>query len=242
MGRELVDTPRVVVVTGAAGGIGSAIADRLDQDGFALVLVDKRPCSRPDAVAIEGDVTSAIVMEEALSAADELGDLYGLVNAAAVREYRPFLEIGTEFVDHHFAINVLAPLQWMVAFARRLVDRGVGGSIVNVTSIVAHRAVRANSTYAATKSALRSLSDGAALDLSPHGIRVNCVAPGPTRTEMLEGVLVDTAVAMALTERIPLGRVAEAAEIAPAVSFLLSAENTFMTGSTVTVDGGYSLV
>lgn len=239
------DLRGVVIVTGAAGGIGSAVADRLTGEGYGLVLVDRVACKRSErelAVTLMGDVRSAGLVDEAVSAAEQMGELYGLVNIAAIREYRPFLEVDSDLVELHFEINLLAAAKWMVAFAKRLVDNETPGAIVSVKSIMAHRVVPANAAYAASKSALRSLSNSAAIDLSPFGIRVNCVAPGPTRTPMLAGLLADQETERNLQQRIPLGRIAEPHEIAGAIAFLLSQDSSYVTGSTITVDGGYLLV
>lgn len=238
------DNARVVILTGAAGGIGLAVAARLAAEGYGLVLVDREPSAETPkgAVVLTGDVRDARLVGAALDAAAGLGQLHGLVNLAAIRHYRAFLDVEAAFAAEHFEVNVMAPLRWMQEFARRVEAAGGQGAIVNVTSVMAHRVAAHNAIYAASKTALWSLSCGAALDLARSGVRVNCVAPGPTRTPMLADLLADQEKDAAIKARVPLGRAAEPDEITGAVAFLLSADSLFMTGSTVTVDGGYLLV
>lgn len=236
--------PGVVVLTGAAGGIGRVVAARLAEQGRRLVLVDRSPAADPPAGAtvLTGDVRDPALVASALDAAAGLGELRGLVNLAGIRHYRAFLDVDEPFVTEHLTVNLLAPLRWMQGFARRVGGSGHDGAVVNVTSVMAHRVAEHNAVYAASKAALWSLSRGAALDLAGTGVRVNCVAPGPTRTPMLAELLAQPDRRAAIHARVPLGRPAEPAEIAGAVVFLLSADSRFMTGATVTVDGGYLLV
>ena len=258
-GRAPVRAGDVVLVTGAAGGIGAAIAERVLADGWTAVLVDltvpdppavSHPYGRgegspPDDTDarrqgtghwVRGDVRSATDAATAVAAAGRLGSLRGLVNAAGVRVYRRFDRLDEALLREHLDVNLLGPALWMRAAAEAMIATGGGGSIVNLTSVMAHAAVPQNAAYCGSKAGLLGLSRAAALDLAPHGIRVNCLAPGPTDTPMLRS---GTAVPAGVLDRIPLGRVGTPADIAGVVSFLLSADSAFMTGGSVQVDGGF---
>ncbi len=236
-GREAGVTD-VVIVTGAAGGIGSVISRHLQTAGFAVIPVDQsEPEQDPSSGRfIVGDIRSRDVAKVAIESASSVGSLVGLVNVAAIREYRDVLEFDEEFVDRHLGIDLAAPMLWTSWVARAMQASSTSGSIVNITSVMAHRAVPQNSAYGAAKSGLRGFTRAAALDLAPLGIRVNAVAPGPTATPMLAA---GTAVPADTIARIPLGRFGAPDDIAHAVRFLLSGESGFITGTTIAVDGGY---
>lgn len=220
-------TGRTVVVTGAASGIGAAIAEAARAEGARIVAVDR--ATGPGVRALD-------VREPAAWAAlaDELGDggLHGLVNCAG-RTWRARLgDIAPDpFLDTH-AVNVLGPLLGIQLLAP-LMPRG--GSIVNIGSLAAfqgHYPV----AYTASKWALRGLTRAAALELGPRGIRVNAVHPGFVETAMTANA--PEAFRDASVAATPLGRVGQAAEIASVVRFLLGDDASFVTGVDLPVDGG----
>jgi len=254
MGRDARLAGKVAIITGGGGDICAAIAGAFAASGARLVLVDKdEEASRRvgatladrghDVLVTVGDVTEAAL---ATAVVDEATERWSppnvLVNGAAVRTFHSLLELKADVARRHYEVNVVAPLCWTQAFAARLLESGGNGSVINVTSVVAVRAFPANAAYAASKAALSSLTRSAALDLGAHGIRVNSIAPGPTRTRLTAELLSDAAVTARLEERIPLGRIGEADDVAGAAVYLASDESAFVTGTTLNVDGGYLVV
>lgn len=229
------------IVTGAGGGIGRAVCERLDADGYSVVGVDLHDTAESNkAVTVRGDIRSLDTARRAIDASRELGGAVALVNAAGIRRYRHFIDLDQSVLEDHLSINTTAPALWMHAFARDLDARGAsGGAVVNITSVMAHTAVAQNAAYCASKAALLGLSRAAARDLASRRIRVNCIAPGPTDTEMLHA---GTALPPGLMGSIPLGRLGAPSEIAAAAAFLVSSDANFVTGATLFVDGGYLTV
>lgn len=125
------------------------------------------------------------------------------------------------------------------AVAHRMVAQGRGGSVVFVTSQLAQVAVREKSAYLVSKGGLRSLTMGMALDLAPHGIRVNAVEPGPVLTELTKRRFADPKMRQWATDHIPAGQLGEPEDIAGAIAFLASDESRWVDGTTIVVDGGY---
>ena len=237
------------VVTGAARGVGRAIARRLAERGASVVLADidadelqvAAAEMRADGLDAEADVVDVgdedSVTELAAGAADH-GPPAGWVNNAGINGLAPLADLELAEFERLMSVNVTGCFLGTRAAARCLRD---GGSIVNVSSVSAHVALADNSHYGATKGAIESLSRHAAVELAPRSIRVNCVAPGSVRTEMTAARYAEPGVLEARQSRIPLGRVAEPADIAGPVAFLLSSEAVYMTGQSLIVDGGWSI-
>lgn len=254
MGRDGRLAGKVAIITGGGGDICAAIARAFADAGARLVLVDKdeEASGRVGAALADdghdvllevGDVTDASLataLVEQISGKWSPPDV--LVNGAAVRTFHSFLDLEAAVALRHYEVNVIAALRWTQAVARKLVASGRSGSVINVTSVVASRAFPANAAYAASKAALASMTRSAALDLGEHRIRVNSIAPGPTRTRLTAELLADAAVAARLEERIPLGRIGEVDDVAGAAVYLASDESAFVTGITLSVDGGYLVV
>lgn len=223
----------VAVVTGAAGGIGAAVCDRLEREGWEVIAIDREPMTRPGALQV--DLSDAAALTSALGNVERVD---GLVNNAAHQFSKPLLETSAEEWDAVFAINLRAPFLCIRSVAAQLI--AARGAVVNISSVHADATSRSRSAYAASKGGLAAFTRGAALELAPHGVRVNAVAPGAVDTEALRAGLEGSPdVEQSLLARTPLRRIGQAQEIAEAVSFLLDGERSgFMTGQSVVVDGG----
>ncbi len=238
-----------VLVTGAAGGIGRAMAEAFAACGARVCAADldgdaarALVTSLPDSgrhLAIAVDLTDLGRHESLLDQAQErLGGVNALVHAAAVLRRRPISEITEHDWNLHVDTNLKASFFLNRAVAERMKARGRGGRIINITSAGWWSGGTHGSTvYAATKGGLVSMSRGLARQYGPDGILVNCIAPGLVDTSMLRGGLTDEDLA-ALVRACPLGRMAAPAEIATVAVFLASEHASYVTGATINVTGG----
>ena len=231
------------IVTGAAGGIGRAIARRLTADALPVLLVDVDPAVQGVAREVGGaalvvDLRSPGSANQAVAAAREhFGRLTVVVNNAGVGPLVPFAESTPEHLDEVMDINFGAVQRLCRAAVPALLEGG-GGAIVNLASLAGLLGYGRLSSYGASKGAVIALTRTLAVELGRQGIRCNAVAPGPTRTRALER-LSDQQVASRLT-RIPLGRLGEPEDVAEAVAFLASSQASYITGQVLCVDGGSS--
>lgn len=243
---------RTAVVTGAAGGIGAAIARAVAAEGASVACLDidgdgaGRTADEigSSACAFGVDLTDLSAVEEV---AAELGQRWPRVHAVFANaggsrgEAVPFLEMDAATWDGMLDRNLRTAFNTGSVFARRLAADG-GGAIVFTTSQLSLVARPGLAHYAAAKGAVAQLVKGMAVDLAPHRVRVNAVAPGPTRTPGNAPWFARPEVEQEHARLIPLARVAEASEIAGAALYLASDEASFTTGSTVVVDGGYTIL
>lgn len=246
---------KLAVVTGGASGIGRAIAEEAARAGARVIVADRAAGAARDAAeAIAGarpcelDVTrseSVTAAAEAILA--EHGAVDVLFNCAAIWEMEPFLDTSEGSFDRLFDVNVKGLYFTQQAFARGMVERGTRGCIVNIASQAGRRGECASPVYAATKACVISITQSAALALVGHGIRVNAIAPGCVDTPMWQKV--DAAFAerdgIAPGEKtrqvlngIPMGRLADPADVASVAVFLASDRAGYVTGQTLNVDGG----
>jgi len=248
-------------VTGGGGGIGRAIAIRLAEAGADVAIFDivaERASeaaervreSGQSALPITGDVMDASVLNAAITqTADAFGRLDILVNNAGGVAARPFLEQSERSMRKHIDINLMSMLVATQTAARHMVDGGGGGSIINVASIEAVRAAPNFAVYAACKAGMLSFTKSMAVELSEHGIRVNCIAPDHTVTPGNQGNRsgpVDPATWIrhsdeqvdAMNRLIPLGREGIDMECGDAAVFLAGAMASYITGVLLPVDGG----
>jgi hypothetical protein len=247
-------TARAAIVTGASSGIGRAVALMLADRGFDVGITWSRNAAGGSATAaeieergrrvesVQLDVRDGDAIEPALrQLVERLGDVSVLVCNAGTNHRASALDETESAWADVLAVNLTGPWLCARAVAPWMIDRGAGGRIVFVTSILALEPLEGGGAYCASKAGLDALARVLALELAPHGILVNTVAPGHTATPMNFGDDVPDAYA---TDRpvIPLRRPADAAEIAAAVVFLASSEASYVTGSTLLVDGGLRLV
>jgi len=244
---------RVVLITGAASGLGRACAVEAHTEGAVVVLADRSKAVEEAASAL-GDRSRAELLDvsdvEASGALVEriehdLGRLDGLVNAAGVMGTRPLLEVEPADFDRVFAVNVRGAYFMMQAAARSMLGNG-GGSIVNFASTSGRVGRLLSSHYAASKAAVISFTRSAALALGP-AIRVNAVSPGMIETPMIAGIREDRArvlgsapedIQVHWRETVPLGRLGSPEEVAAVVAFLLSDRASYMTGEDIGIHGG----
>ena len=224
---------RVAVVTGAAGGLGAAVADRLAAQGAAVERID-----------LEGDGRRLDVRDHAAVAtafrevADEHGRIDVLVNCAGIREIVSVLELSAEEWKRVIDVNLGGTFHCSQAAARVMAKAG-GGSIVNVASTSALAADPSRTAYCASKAGILGLTRAMALDLGPRGVRVNAVCPGLVRTPLTEAYFADQTFVDGLADVAPLGRAADPADVADVVVFLAGDGARHVTGVALPVDGGF---
>jgi 3alpha(or 20beta)-hydroxysteroid dehydrogenase len=235
----------IALVTGAAGGQGWAIVKRLRADGYSVAACDRRADDVVAAVgelgddaviAIELDVTSPQQWQAAVErTVDRFGLLNTLVNNAGVLRRAALADETAEDFENAWRVNCLGAFLGMRATLAQLRE-AKNAAIVNICSTGAIRPFPAHCAYGSSKWALRGLTQTAAAELGPSGIRVNAVFPGPIATSMLDETTQTRLAATAM-----FGRLGQPTEIADAVAFLVSAAASFITGSELVVDGGQCL-
>ncbi len=235
-----------VIITGAAGGLGSATAMLLAKAGAgvavmdinadrAQVVVDAIRREGGTAVPIIGDISTCDSAHALFAkAVDAFGHVDGLVNNAGIYPRRPILEITDDDWNASLALNVRGLYHMMVAAVAHMRPRGEG-RIVNVASIDAFKPHPKNAHYAAGKAAVVSLTKSFGVEVAPMGILVNGIAPGPIATKAAK----QAGFLPSLTAETPIGRAAEPDDIAEVILFLVSSRNRYMVGETVVVSGGY---
>ncbi|XP_078692984.1 L-xylulose reductase-like [Branchiostoma floridae x Branchiostoma belcheri] len=177
--------------------------------------------------------------EATKSAVESVGPIDLLVNNAGIVILQSFLDVTLDAFDKVMHVNVRAAMQVSQIVAKGMVERGTGGSIVNVSSPAAKRALKEHTSYCASKGALDIMSKVMALELGPHKIRVNTVNPTITMTDMGIKVWSDPAKSGPMLARIPLGKFLEVEDVVHAILFLLSDKAAMMTGTNLPVEGGF---
>jgi 3-oxoacyl-[acyl-carrier protein] reductase len=238
----------VAIVTGAARGIGRAIAEALAAEGARVVVADRDgdgAAQVADALTAGGAralglCVDVAVEEDAQRLADETLAAFGtvdvLVNNAGVASAAPLVDTGLDEWNRVLAVDLTGVFLCSRAVAPAMIAQG-SGRIVNVGSQLGLRGAPNLAAYCAAKAGVHGLTKALARELAPHGITVNAVAPGPVDTEILADV--DPGTMAGILAEIPLGRVARVEEIAPIVVLLASAGGSYFTGSVVNVSGGH---
>ena len=239
---------KVVLVTGAARGIGLAVAKRFLADGWRVALLDilgdqlaksVTALARPDAtLAVTCDVADAKAVTSAFAEVDRrFGRLDVLINNAGVAVFAPLMETSDDEWSRVLAVNLSGPFLCTKAAVPLMRHHG-GGAIVNITSISGLRASTLRSAYGTSKAALAHLTKQLAVELAELGIRVNGVAPGPVDTAMAKEVH-SAEIRADYHDAIPLNRYGLEGELAEVVYFLCSDRASYITGQILAVDGGF---
>jgi len=251
---------RHVVVTGGARGIGRGIAVRCARSGADVSLFDLRPDVAAetaervrdlgcDAAVHEVDVTDEAAVEEAVAAArEDLGPIHGVVNNAGVQQAIPLLETTEADWDRHMDVNAKGTFFVAKQVATSMIDDGIEGSVVNVSSVGAERPFAGQGAYGASKAAVLAFTTVLAKELAEHGITANAIKPATVDTPMVQQWLEERAeqydksedelLAEAVDEHI-LDRIGQPEEVGHTAVMLLSEEGDWITGEAIAVDGGY---
>jgi glucose 1-dehydrogenase len=240
---------KVAIVTGATSGIGKAIALAL---AAAVVTVNYR--SSPEAaeevvgqlqtagsrgLAVHADVTKPEEVRAMVAkSVEEFGRLNVMVNNAGMEEKLPFLETPLHVWEQVIAANLTGPWLGCQEAARKMVSQHEGGRIVNISSVHEDLPMKTNSPYCAAKGGVRMLMRTIALELAPHGVTVNNIAPGAVEIPMDARIEEDPGEFGRLLSEIPLGRMGKPEEVAALAVYLASDAAAYVTGSTFVVDGG----
>lgn len=241
---------RIAVVTGAASGIGSAVAGKLARAGAIVVIADVQIDNGQARAAelctaggrahfVEVDLTDpAAIVAFAMAVHTQWGAVDVLVNAAGWGRTAPFWEGTPEFWDKLVALNLMGPMHLTQALLAPMRERG-SGRIVNIASDAGRVGSLGETVYSAAKGGLIAFTKSLARETARHGIGVNCVCPGPTDTPLMAAV--PDKVKEALTKAIPLRRLGRPEEIADAVMFFASDASSYCTGQVLSVSGGLTM-
>lgn len=246
---------KVAIVTGGGSGIGMGISRSLAAEGAAVVIVqstlekaekaaDELRAEGREVLPIAADISRREMVQKLVSETIErFGQIDILVNNAALtgpRISEHFLEVSDELLTRTIDVNLKGTFIVSQEAARKMAGRG--GSIIHISSVGAYAAQEGASVYCATKSALIGLTKTMALELAPHNIRVNAIAPGDIRTETSENVTGEKAergFSGDYVRKVPMNRRGEPAEVGPTAVFLASDDASYITGETIIIDGGF---
>jgi glucose 1-dehydrogenase len=242
---------KICIVTGAATGIGRAIATKFVKEGAAVVIDYVGSSDRADqlvsaletiggrALAVAADVSDAkqvaMLFDETVK---EFGRVDVLVNNAGIEHKAPFVDTPDEEWNNIIAVNLTGPFLCSRRAAKQMIAQGGGGRIINISSVHEDLPMPTNAPYCAAKGGLRMLMRTIAVELAPHGILVNNIAPGAVDTPMDAELKSDPKEMAELLAEIPMNRMGKPEEVAEMCAFLASSGASYSTGSTFFVDGG----
>ncbi len=240
------------LVTGAARGIGRGIAEVFADEGAEVAVNDFENLAQAEevvraisskgtrAMAIQGDVAKRTDVEPMIDRVwNELGPIDILVNNAGIETIVPFLELTDEQWTRLTDVNLRGAWLCSQVFCRRALADGRKGAIVNIGSIQAAKVLPGRTHYAPSKLALEALTRNMSAEMTPQGIRVNCVHPGLIDTPMTAWVMKDADILPLILAQISLGRAGQPREIGTVAAFLASDEASYLTGQSIFVDGGW---
>ena len=244
---------KVAIITGASKGIGKAIAERYAREGARVMLASRSVAvlkeiaqqindSGGQASAMEVDVCDHQSLEALVhQTVSVYGGLDIMINNAGISAAHPSAELAPEIWDQAVKTDLYGVFYGCQSAARIMLKQASGGCIINITSMYGISAVPMRAAYCASKAGANMLTKVLSSEWASHGIRVNAIAPGYIRTELVQGIIdsgiLDTD---AIEKRTPLGRIGEVRDVVGMAVYLAGEEATFMTGSIITVDGGWT--
>lgn len=244
---------KVAIVTGATKGIGEATAKAYAAEGAKVVVTGRTvelgekvvadiKAEGGDAIFVQTDVSKKASVDAMIQATvDHYGRIDVVVNNAGVNHSAEFFDITEEDWDWVMGVDFKGTFLVCQAAARVMVEQGDGGYIVNVSSVMTRLALADQIPYCAAKGGVNQLTTAMSLALIDKGIRVNCVAPGPVMTDLMQRVVHSKEKHDKLMERLPIGYIASCEEIAKTILFMSSDDASYFVGQTVFVDGGRSI-
>lgn len=244
---------KIAFVTGASRGIGKGIAIALANAGAHVACIATRAENASDVVTTiqaKGGKAMAFGCKVESSSAvtaifatvkEELGPIDILVNNAGISKPQPLLQMTEENWDNHMDINAKSVFLCSQAAIRQMKEAGNGGCVINIGSIVGQNAIPQTLSYCTSKAAVEHMTRVLAVECAKYDVRINCIAPGYIRTEMIEQLAADGKLAAdAIEKRTPQRRMGSVEDIAAAVIFVASPGAGFMTGETLNIDGGWT--
>ena len=241
---------KTAIITGGASGIGLAIARKFTENNIKSILIGRNEARLKEACKVLGDLASWVrcdltKMESLPELVQKIVKKHGkidiLVNNAGIHLKKPFVEVSDEEYQKVILTNQVAVFSLSREVAKVMLDQRTG-SIVNISSMASQYGIPQVIAYTASKSAVEGMTRALAVELSPLGIRVNCIAPGFIKTEMSERALAnDRQREKRVYSRTPLGRLGNTEEVADAAYFLASDSSSYITGVVLPVDGGNSI-
>lgn len=242
---------KVAIVTGGSLGIGSAVVRRLARDGASVTLDynSHRDAAAAIAQEIEAHGGKVLIVHADVSSVSSVQNLVAetvkafgrldiLVNNAGIEQPTPFVDVTEEVFDRQIAVDLKGPYFAAQAAARQMIAQGGGGCIINISSVHEDLPMVGNAVYCAAKGGLRMLTRTLATELAKHSIRIVNIGPGAVATPINEATLDDPQKRAALLSEIPLNRIGQPEDVANAVAWLASDEASYVTGTTLFIDGG----
>jgi NAD(P)-dependent dehydrogenase (short-subunit alcohol dehydrogenase family) len=244
---------KVAVITGAVRGIGRGIAEVFVEDGADVAIVDIDVAGEQAAslvrwaeskgrraIVVQADVTKRAEIEAMFETVwNELGSVDILVNNAGVESIVPFLELSDDEWTRVTDVNLRGPWLCSQIFCRRVIPEGRNANIVNIGSIQAAKILPGRTHYAPSKLAIEALTRNMSAEMTPLGIRVNCVHPGFIATDMTAWIMQNPDILPRIVAQISVGRPGDPRDIGKVVAFLTSDESSYVTGQSLHVDGGW---